>query len=64
MPWNQAQRENGLKSRKESARRRDGKIRKAKGAKPELSLYELAGQFDCSHMTVKRALEQQLSLDF
>lgn len=64
MAWTLTVREKALRNRQQKAIVRNGKIRDAKAANPGLSLYDLAGKFKCSHMTIKRALDKQTSLDF
>lgn len=64
MAWDNERREKSLRTKQRKAVLRNGKIRKAKAKKPDLTLYELAGKFDCSHMTIKRALAQQTTMDF
>ena len=63
MAWTQSSRDKAVRNKRQNALIRDGEIRAVKRARPYLTLHELADQFGVSHMTIKRALDKQLTLD-
>ena len=63
MAWTQSSRDKAVRKKRQKAEIRDGEIRAVKRARPYLTLQSLACQFGVSHMTIKRALDKQLTLD-
>ena len=63
MAWTLTVREKALRNRQQKAVVRDAEIIEKKRLHPELSLYDLAKDFNVSHMTIKRALDKQSVLD-